>query len=302
MESLAALGLAANIVQFLDFGRKLVSGTLELCRSEDGTSSAGRALQIVTEDLNKLCIDLSQHGHSAYQSTNGGEAGLFELADSCKRLGQELIQRLNSLKVKGANRRWKSFRQLLKSIWHAEEVSRYEKQLNHYRSQIALRLLTILGEQQQDICTMQSNLLEQQRTLRQALDRLAEDHARLDINSVNKPKELTDILVTTLGHLKLQQPRSRQTLPQFRPAEDEHDIESEESNASIELPHALAGWLKDLQSDALTLNDQIEILESLQFPQIFERVENIKYAHDSTFEWLFDETEDYLESSEDSIN
>ena len=38
------------------------------------------------------------------------------------------------------------------------------------------------------------------------------------------------------------------------------------------------------------MRKQIEIIESLQFPQLHEREENIKEAHPTTFEWLFEET------------
>ena len=146
MEAFVALGLAANIVQFLEFGRNLVCGTLELYRSEDGARSSNRVLQTVSEDLNKLCVDLSpQCSGNPSQPRNSAEASLFELMDSCKRLGEELLQRLESLKVNGVKKPWKTVRQLLKGFWHADEISRYEKQLDQYRSQIAVRLLTMLG-------------------------------------------------------------------------------------------------------------------------------------------------------------
>ena len=145
MESVAAIALAANIVEFLEFGRKLISGTLELYRSDDGASSSNRILYAVTEDLGKLCRDLSPRNGGSSRPLTDAETSLAELTASCNQLGQEFLQRLESLKVHGTKKRWRSIGQLLKGLWHAEEVAKYEKQLDHYRSQIAARLLMLLG-------------------------------------------------------------------------------------------------------------------------------------------------------------
>ena len=145
---------------------------------------------------------------------------------------------------------------------------------------------------------MQSNLLEQQGSLRQALDRLIKDHERLHINTINKPKELADSIVDGLENLKLKDQLPDRNLPEFQRKGHADETEDETCSQPVHLPEALAGWLKDLQTEILSLNDQIQILETLYFPQIFERVENIKDAHHSTFEWLFGDTEDSLEPDE----
>ena len=55
MEALAAVGLAANVVQFLELGQKLVSGSIELYRASDGATSINSICERITRDLIELC-------------------------------------------------------------------------------------------------------------------------------------------------------------------------------------------------------------------------------------------------------
>ena len=50
----------------------------------------------------------------------------------------------------------------------------------------------------------------------------------------------------------------------------------------------LATLLTELESESMTLQKQVRIIESLRFPQMSERIDNIKEAHPATFEWLFE--------------
>ena len=145
MDPLATIGLAGNIVQFLDLGRRLVSVAVELYNASDGTTASNRVLDETSTDLHHLCRGLEQgankfQGHFRTES----EAALLPLVKSCSALGEELNGVLEELKVKGRNKGWKSARKTLKTAWKAKDIGRYEKKLDLYRSQIATRLLTIL--------------------------------------------------------------------------------------------------------------------------------------------------------------
>lgn len=80
MDPLSAIGIAASIVQFLDFSQKLVSGTLELYRASDGATSYNSHLEYITNDLSQLCGTLeraSQEGIGEFKAKS--EAGLVPL-------------------------------------------------------------------------------------------------------------------------------------------------------------------------------------------------------------------------------
>ncbi|KAL8718367.1 MAG: hypothetical protein Q9225_004484 [Loekoesia sp. 1 TL-2023] len=145
MESFAVLGLAANILQFLDFSGKLISGTLELYHAVDGATSSNLVLENISKDLVQLCAGLLPTAPCSNRlAKSEPEAALLPLSESCRTLGQEFLAVLDDLKVKSHRKGWQSVRQALRGAWKARDVHRYEKQLGFYRSQIATRLLTIL--------------------------------------------------------------------------------------------------------------------------------------------------------------
>ena len=145
MDPFSALSLASNICQLLEFGGRLVSGSLELYRSRDGTSSVHGELEFIADDLIEMCGALTQpESRIDQQHAIKSELALIPLAQSCKVLGEEFLSVLNSLKVKARYQKIDSVRQALKSEWKRKTIQDYEKRLKSYRSQIAVHLLEIL--------------------------------------------------------------------------------------------------------------------------------------------------------------
>jgi hypothetical protein len=58
MDPLSALSLAGSIVQFVDFGIKLLSGAGELYRSHTGTLKINDQIELTTNDLKAVIIKL----------------------------------------------------------------------------------------------------------------------------------------------------------------------------------------------------------------------------------------------------
>ena len=145
MDPFSALSLASNICQLLDFGGRLVSGSLELYRSHDGISSVHSEIEFIANDLTEMCGALMQpESRIDQQHAIKSELALIPLAQSCKELGEEFLSVLNSLKVKARYQKIDSVRQALKSEWKRKAIQDYEKRLKSYRSQIAVHLLEIL--------------------------------------------------------------------------------------------------------------------------------------------------------------
>lgn len=145
MDPFTALGLAANICQFVDYGYKLVSGALELYNSLDGTLSANRILETIAKDLANLCAELEQAPlDSNNNSTSESEAALLPLARACKVMGQELLSVLEDLKVKGRHKKLESAWLAVRSRYKASQLRDYERTLGLYRAELATRLLKIL--------------------------------------------------------------------------------------------------------------------------------------------------------------
>ncbi|KAL8720956.1 MAG: hypothetical protein Q9181_007810 [Wetmoreana brouardii] len=120
MESLAALGLASNILQFLDFGGKLISGTLELYHTVDGATSSNSVLEHLSKDLDHLYTGLLP------AVACGSGLGKTESDAALLGLGRDFLAVLEDLKVKSHRKRFDSVRQALRGAWKAGDIQKYE--------------------------------------------------------------------------------------------------------------------------------------------------------------------------------
>jgi hypothetical protein len=58
MDPLSAIGLASNIIQFVNFGCELISGAQEVCKSISGQTAVNVDLQDIAKCLAKASNDL----------------------------------------------------------------------------------------------------------------------------------------------------------------------------------------------------------------------------------------------------
>ena len=167
MDPLTALGLASNIVQFVDFASKLISQSHEIYRSADGALEDNVALEHVAKNLSKLGNELKSKRADITTGRKalawGGEwarkdgsvisepekvtaAGkqLQQLSKDCSAVSNELLQELEKLKIKGPHKRWESFRQALNSVWSQEKIRALETRLEGIRKQLDTTLLVCL--------------------------------------------------------------------------------------------------------------------------------------------------------------
>lgn len=155
MAELAAIGLAGNIVQFVDFGFKLSRDFKEIYQSAEGGKAKHLELEDVTTDLECLCQKLQNTTIPATQDS--GE--LRDLARACAKLARELLAMLEKVKVnKERNPRLATFKQALKNIWKDKDISALEERLGRYREQLNQRLVYILSNQQFEVLTAVDNL------------------------------------------------------------------------------------------------------------------------------------------------
>ena len=143
MDPLSALSLASNIVQLVDVGTRVVSSTFELY-SPDGIP-VNEELESVISDLVKICSALEQpHDRINRTKISKSEFQLIPLSRSCKKIGEELLTVLYSLKVQSPHKKWQSFCQALKAVWKEKEIHHYKDRMTNLRSEISLRLIGIL--------------------------------------------------------------------------------------------------------------------------------------------------------------
>lgn len=154
MDPLTALSAAGTIIQFVDFGSKLLSGTVELYRSSVGFLEIHQQLELVTSNLKSVVIKMRQ----ACQCEAGeGERPLREddqrqedsihaICDEATRIADELLGKLANLKVKGEKHRvWESLKAVIKAAWSKEEIKALSGRLSQLREALSTRTMLSLG-------------------------------------------------------------------------------------------------------------------------------------------------------------
>ena len=148
LDPFSAVGLAANVVQFLEIACKLVDESHEIYESAQGMSVGNQQLEEIYGSLSQVCSRLKQS--SASGTANGStrtpeEQTLHVLATSCEETCHKLLGILNDLKVKNyAHRRWQSFRQALKTAMKKSAIEALCARIDEYRTQITNVLSIVL--------------------------------------------------------------------------------------------------------------------------------------------------------------
>ena len=148
MDPLTALSLAGTIVQFVDFGFRLLAEGKELYKSTKGILSVNEELELATTDLraliNKVQKSFNKPSSSASHSEeNEEDQQRFEsLCRKAAKIAEELIKRLEKLKLRECkSRQWESFKQVIRGAWTKDELISLTKRLSELRKALDARVL-----------------------------------------------------------------------------------------------------------------------------------------------------------------
>jgi hypothetical protein len=140
MEALAALSLAGNVVQFIQFASQVITETRETYRSADDAGAQHLDLETVAKILRKQISPLQASAQASAEAVGGLE--FKELLASCNEAANELHSAIQELKVKdGPHRKWRSFGKALISVWKREKISSFQKRVSLLRDQIQFHIV-----------------------------------------------------------------------------------------------------------------------------------------------------------------
>ena len=156
LEGLAALSVASNIAQFVDFGCRLFFETKELYSSSSGLASEAVELENISQTLSRLSNDLVPKppigvdldeaflvkGNAIVRSSD--EEDLILIAQECQKIAEKLSAVLEQLRVRGSGREWQCFRVTLKRIWKPERIDKIARRMERFSSQLTMCLVKIL--------------------------------------------------------------------------------------------------------------------------------------------------------------
>lgn len=134
MDPLTAVSLAGTIVQFVDFSSKLLSAGRELYKSTAGSLTVNDEIELVTSDLLAIIRKLRPDETISLE--------FRKICDEAARLAQELLGRLDKLKVKEKDReKWKTMKQALASVWSKDDITALFERLSRISDAIETRIL-----------------------------------------------------------------------------------------------------------------------------------------------------------------
>lgn len=134
MDPLSALSIATSVVQFVDYGTRLLSKARELHISAHGALTENIELEAASERLRTLTMPLQ---HVAR------DEALKHICTSCMAVSKELIMKLDNLKVPNGykNKKWKSFRQAFKSVVSKGKIEEIKGRLHSLRMELNTHVL-----------------------------------------------------------------------------------------------------------------------------------------------------------------
>lgn len=141
LDPITALGIAGNVVQFVDFGLKATSKAREIHRSGSGVLEENIDIEILTADISTVTTKLSTLGTQI-----SGHNGLDDICKRCTTAANHLLAALNDLKIQGQKSKIKSVRKALKHQWGKRNVDEMRSKLEGFRDEIQFHVLVDLKQ------------------------------------------------------------------------------------------------------------------------------------------------------------
>lgn len=133
MDAIAAIALAANIAQFVEYGFTLAGKAKKL--RDFGNLEPELARD--AERLKNLATEISS------QSSTPSTKDFRDLSDECTQVADSLIWELEKLKPSDAKSKRQRLKALLKSEVKKGDILNFEKRLESCRTQLTLQLANI---------------------------------------------------------------------------------------------------------------------------------------------------------------
>ncbi|KAH7385205.1 hypothetical protein DE146DRAFT_792111 [Phaeosphaeria sp. MPI-PUGE-AT-0046c] len=253
MEGVAALGLAANILQIVDLAGKLLSTGSEIYQA--GTTVENAELEVLTKDFGLLSTRLRSWVRPS-PDTHGplaeDDQSLEALALESGKISQELITVLLSLKSSGNFSRYKSFLQAIKTAWNSDKIKHTKQRLVVIQASIQLRIQILIRE-------------DQVRTKDEILHSLDEVTRNILLASLRDRHEV----------IKRQQASEA--------------LASARHNQMVDL--ITKRW--DLSESSELKDVIVQIKAQLRYRRQNDRFDDIIEAHQNTFQWVLQESHSF---------
>ncbi|KAL8824878.1 MAG: hypothetical protein Q9191_004758 [Dirinaria sp. TL-2023a] len=240
-------------------------------------------METVTTRLLGTVRELDDHLESVDRTTSRGSVSksskrLIEISKACRMIAVDILDRLEAIKKRGPPSVWGSIRQAIKIMWTKEELDALMKRLKAYISELDTAILVSM-KRDIDLQTLRAsqnfhklnlaaqNIVDLLILNRSVFTTALQDHTK-EIKGViiSEQAQTRAMILDLVQHKGLGQATSASFLQSTGNNEPPVDV-IHKTEARI----------------ARTL------LDSLSFPAMQDRQDEVAHAYHSTFEWIFDE-------------
>ncbi|KAJ8132313.1 hypothetical protein O1611_g1316 [Lasiodiplodia mahajangana] len=280
MEALAAVALAGNVAQFLEYAIILVSRTPEILSSTD------RALKEITE-LEDVIDDVQQSFQGISLSNQTNESGatsdktLEDLTKRCLAISEEVMDIVKGLKLKASGDGIiQGAAMVTKSLFKMPKLKELSGRLYALRDQVSAHLIILIRQQQQELgLTLQKFTTSSEEFQAETEAKLQKVLSYLQQISEQVTVQQTADQSKPSRRGKSKKARARQNAWNDEPAKPKYILE-----LHLVRPH-LDSYVQYVEK--WVDQKQKSILQSLYFSQLKDREFAVAEAHKNTLEWIF---------------
>ncbi|PTB60142.1 hypothetical protein M431DRAFT_502264 [Trichoderma harzianum CBS 226.95] len=264
MDPVNAVGIAAAVVQFADFGFRLVKSAWELYKSPSGQASEYIELSAVSQDLSSLADAVK----AKLDESQGSIGEVFtRLYRECKATNDELQSILSNLRVKAGSNKIElaadGLRVAFRQVAAAGDIEKLADRLSQIRQQMDVGLLYLLLDE------AGKNGVELRQFAKQQADMIA-TLDRIDTTTKQFSTDIIDLI---------------DTWPVIHQTETDEMVRYVLNNKKWTSKYAKQTVFDEFRDDG----KHIKLCQSLSFESISHRETSIPKRHAETFEWIFHE-------------
>jgi hypothetical protein len=137
LDPITAIGLAGNILSFIDYGTKVISTSIDIYDSVSGSTEDTRTSDTIATEMRQFAAKLQSPDQT---QLSGENKALCKLATECEGLAKRILELVEKTKSKNPKSRSSSLVAGFKTKRYEGERRKLEDQLSNCRAQLGLRL------------------------------------------------------------------------------------------------------------------------------------------------------------------
>jgi hypothetical protein len=145
MDPFSALAVATSVVQFVDFGSKLVSRAIEIHTSPDDLPAELVDMAKLNDKMSAVSKELGNSMQTIPEkSLKPHEQDLLDMCQQCQEISLQLSAALGKVQKSTQPRTWDSLRAAFQSIMEQQKIQSLQSRLDAFRQQLMLHILIAL--------------------------------------------------------------------------------------------------------------------------------------------------------------